>query len=162
MEIDSLTAKWRAALPQAVAALELSVVPVSEAMWMTVLEGVHKRTLPVSLAVKERSLMVTAFLSAAPDENHEEVYRLLLNRNQHTTLVHYAVDDTGQLVIVGRIPLLVLEEHGMDVVFGAVLALADDVFPAVLSRGFASYIATEQQWRDQAGLPPNPIRGDRD
>jgi len=157
---DALTAKWRDALPQAVAALELSVVPVSEAMWMTVLEGVHKRTLPVSLAVKERSLVVTAFLSAAPDENQEEVYRLLLNRNQHATLVHYAVDDTGQLVIVGRISLLVLEEHGMDAVFGAVLALADDVFPAVLTRGFASYIATEQQWRDKAGMPANPIRGD--
>lgn len=157
---DALTAKWRDALPDAVTALGLSVVCVSEAMWMTVLEGVHKRTLPVSLAVQERSLVVTALLSAPADENHEEVYRLLLNRNQHTTLVHYAVDDTGQLVIVGRIPLVVLEEHGMDPVLGAVLALADDVFPAVLSRGFASYIATEQQWRAQAGLPANPIRGD--
>lgn len=157
---DPLTVKWRQALPEAIQAFDLSVVPVSEAMWMTVLEGVNKRTLPVSLAVKERSLFVTAFLSAEPDENHEEVYRLLLARNQQATLVHYALDDTGQLVIVGRIPLIVLEEHGVDAVFGAVLALADDVFPAVLSRGFASYIATEQQWRAQAGLPANPIRGD--
>lgn len=156
---DLTTAKWRNDVPSAISALGLSVVNVSEAMWMTVLEGVNKRTLPVSLAVRERSLVVTAFLSAALDENREDVYRLVLNRNQHTSLVHYALDDADQLVIVGRIPLVVLDEHGMDAVLGAVLALADDVFPAVLSRGFASYIATEQQWRAQAGLAANPIRG---
>jgi hypothetical protein len=34
------------------------------------------------------------------------------------------------------------------------------VFPAVLARGFASYIAAEQQWRANVGLPANPIGGD--
>jgi len=157
---DDLTSTWRAALPDAIAALGLSVVAVSDAMWMTVLEGVNKRTLPVSLAVKERSLVVSAFLSAPPDEGHAEVYRLLLSRNQHTSLVHFALDDAGQLVINGRIPLVALDVYDIDTVLGAVLALADDVFPTVLTRGFASYIAAEQQWRANAGLPANPIGGD--
>jgi hypothetical protein len=75
-------------------------------------------------------------------------------------LVHYALDDSGQLVINGRIPLVVLDDYGVDAVLGAVLSLADDVFPAVLARGFASYIAAEQQWRANVGLPANPIGGD--
>lgn len=157
---DDVTADWQKRLPDAIAALGLSVAHVADAMWMTVLEGVNKRTLPVSLAVKEQMLIVTALLSAPPDEGHAEVYRLLLSRNQHTSLLHYALDDSGQLVINGRIPLVALDDNGVDVVLGAVLALADDVFPAVLSRGFASYIAAEQQWRANAGLPANPISGE--
>jgi hypothetical protein len=157
---DNTTTHWQDALPQAITALGLTVVSVSDAIWMTVLEGVNKRTLPVSLSIKERSLVVTAFLSAPPDEGHAEVYRLLLSRNQHASLVHYALDDSGQLVINGRIPLVVLDDYGVDAVLGAVLSLADDVFPAVLARGFASYIAAEQQWRANVGLPANPIGGD--
>lgn len=156
-----VTQTWQKNMPHALAELGLEPVAVSDTMWMVVLEGVNKRSLPVSLTVKERSLHVTAFLSAPPDEAHGDVYRLLLSRNQHVSLAHYAVDDAGQLVINGRIPLGAVTEAGLDAVLGEVLALADDVFPAVLARGFASYIDTEQQWRAAAGLPPNPISGER-
>lgn len=158
---DDVTATWRQGMLKALTELGLDPLPVSDTMWMVVLEGVNKRSLPVSLTVKERTLHVTAFLSAPPDEAHDDVYRLLLSRNQHVSLVHYALDDAGQLVINGRIPLVTVSDAGLDAVLGEVLALADDVFPAILTRGFASYIDTEQQWRAASGLPSNPISGDR-
>lgn len=158
---DNVATAWRTRLPAVLDELGVATTRVSDTMWMVVLEGVNKRSMPVSLTVKERTLIVSAFLSAPPDEAHDEVYRLLLSRNQHVTFVHYALDDAGQLVINGRIPLPVVADAGIDAVLGEVLALADDVFPAVLARGFASYIDTEQQWRQTVGLPPNPIRGDQ-
>lgn len=157
---DDPVARWRDALPAALENLGLPVETVNETMWMTVLEGVHKRSLPVSLTIKEQTLRLSAFLAGPLDEGHETVYRLLLSRNQHAASAHYALDDAAQLVINARVALAMLDPDDLDALLGEVLALADDVFPAVLTHGFAGYIDAEQQWRRNAGMLPNPIRGD--
>ncbi len=143
-----------------VAGLEAAGLPaetVGEDRWMTLLEGEHKRTIPVLLDLGERSLTVTSLLAAAPDEGHAEVYRILLQRNQRPLPVHFALDDEGDLILVGQVPLAALDEASFDALLGAALTQADETFDQVLRAGFASYLDVEQRWRAKVGLPPNPV-----
>ena len=135
----------------------LPVTAVGPDRWLTTLAGVHKRTIPVLLHLDERSLKVSSLLAGRPDEQHEAVHRLLLHRNQRPAPVHFALDDEGDLLLVGRVPLAALDDRAVDELLGLVLAMADDVFDRVLATGFASYLAAEQRWRAREGLPPNPV-----
>ena len=135
----------------------LPVAVVGEDRWLTRLEGERKRTIPVLLHLDERSLKVSSLLAGRPDEQADAVHRLLLHRNQRPAPVHFALDDEGDLVLVGRVPLVALDARAVDELLGLVLAMADDVFDRVLATGFASYLAAEQRWRAREGLPPNPI-----
>ena len=135
----------------------LPVAVVGEDRFLTQLAGKHKRTIPVLLHVDERSLKVSSLLAGRPDEQHDVVHRLLLHRNQRPAPVHFAIDDEGDLLIVGRVPLEGVDEDALDELLGVVLAMADDIFDRVLTLGFASYVDAEQRWRAREGLPPNPV-----
>jgi pyrroline-5-carboxylate reductase len=136
---------------------DLPVVVVGEDRFMTQLTGEHKRTIPVLLHVDERSLKVSSLLAGAPDEQHDAVHRLLLHRNQRPAPVHFALDDEGDLLLVGRLPHASVDAAAIDELLGLVLAMSDDVFDRVLAVGFASYLEAEQRWRAREGLPPNPV-----
>jgi len=135
----------------------LPVTVVGEDRFLTMLAGEHKRTIPVLLHVDERSLKVSSLVSGRPDEQHDVVHRLLLHRNQRPAPVHFAIDDEGDLLLVGRVPIEGVDETALDELLGVVLAMADDVFDRVLTLGFASYVEAEQRWRAREGLPPNPV-----
>lgn len=147
----------RTVLLSALEAAGLDVDQVGEDRWMTMIAGEWKRTIPLLLDLEERTLRLTSLFAGVPDEGHEEVYRLLLRRNQRHQPVHFALDDEGHLVITGMVPLAALDEQAVDDLLGAVLTLADETFNQVLRTGFASYLDAEQRWREKAGLPPNPV-----
>lgn len=146
----------RTALRTVLADADLAVDEVGEDRWMTMLTGQHKRTIPVLLHLDERRLKVTSLFAGVPDEGHEAVYRLLLARNQHAGYVHFALDDSGGLILTGAVPLAAVDEALVDELLGRVLTLADETFDAVLRTGFAGYLEVEQRWRAKVGLPPNP------
>ncbi len=135
----------------------LDVEVVGEARAMTMLAGEHKRTIPVLFEVGDRNLRVQSLFTGVPDEGHVEVYALLLHRNERARHVHFALDDEGDLLLVGTIPLAALDEELLGQVLGELLATADETFDAVLRTGFAGYLAHEQAWRRRAGMAPNPI-----
>jgi hypothetical protein len=147
----------RRALLATLEANELDVAEVGEDRWMTMLAGEWKRTIPLLLDLDERTLRITSLLAGVPDEGHADVYRILLQRNQRPLPVHFALDDEGDLILVGQVPLAVLDERAVDELLGAVLTLSDETFNQVLRAGFASYLEVEQRWRSKAGLPPNPV-----
>ncbi len=124
---------------------------------MTMLAGEHKRTIPVLLEVGDTSLQITSLFTGAPDEAHADVYELLLHRNERSRWVHFALDDEGDVVLVGRVPLGSVDEVLVGEVLGEVLTVSDETFDGVLRRGFADYLTHEQAWRARAGLAPNPI-----
>lgn len=144
-------------VPHGLEAAGLDADEVSPGTWMTVLSGERKRTLPVMLEVDDRSLHVQALLAPAPDEGHAEVFRYLLQRNLRHSPIHFAVDDEGDIVLVGSVPLEAVDETSFDRLLGEVLTVADETFNAVLRLGFRSYIDAEQRWRAKNGLPPNPV-----
>ena len=147
----------RDVLLAALDAADLEVDEVGEDRWMTMLAGEWKRTIPLLLDLDERTLKLTSLFAGVPDEGHAEVYRILLQRNQRPQPVHFALDDEGDLIIVGSLPLEAVDARRVDELLGTVLTLADETFNQVLRTGFATYLEAEQRWRETAGLPPNPV-----
>lgn len=136
---------------------DLPVEDVGDRRVLSLLTGDHKRTIPVLLQVTERSLRLTSLFTGVPDEGHAKVYGLLLHRNERARHVHFALDDDGDLILTGRVPLAAVDRGLLDELLGELLLTADETFDAVLRIGFAGYLGHEQRWRAKAGLAPNPV-----
>jgi hypothetical protein len=115
------------------------------------LPGEKKLQTPVRLDVGRHALGVHAFVCRRPDENHEQVYRWLLERNLRIYGVSFAVDRLGDIYLDARLPLEVLTPEELDRLLGAVLAAADESFNPILELGFASSIRKEWEWRKLRG-----------
>jgi hypothetical protein len=94
---------------------------------------------------------VHAFVARNPDENHEVVYRWLLERNLKMYAVSFAVDSAGDIYLDGRLPLHAVTAEEVDRLLGAVLTYADESFNTILELGFASSIRKEWNWRVARG-----------
>ena len=150
-------AQARRVLLEVLEASGLEVTEVAEDRWMTMLSGEWKRTIPVLFDLGDRRLTATSLFAGVPDEGHEEVYRILLQRNQRPGPVHFALDDEGDLILTGQLPIVAVDADAVDELLGQLLVLSDETFNRVLRAGFAGYLAVEQRWRERAGLPPNPV-----
>ncbi|UYM06864.1 type III secretion system chaperone family protein [Solicola gregarius] len=115
------------------------------------LPGERKLTTACRLEVGEQALGIHAFVARRPDENHEAVYRWLLERNLKLYAVAFAVDHNGDIHLDGRLPLHAVTPEEIDRVLGAVLTYADESFNTILELGFASSIRKEWQWRIARG-----------
>lgn len=147
----------RALLTDTLDAAGVEVTDLGDDGYLAVLSGEWKRTIPVLVRIEDRSLTLRSLFSAGPDESHAEVYRLLLQRNQRSGPVHFALDDEGDVVLLGGIALAALDERTLDELLGALVAVADETFNRFLRTGFATYLDAEQRWREKAGLARNPV-----
>ncbi|HSK25282.1 MAG TPA: YbjN domain-containing protein [Jiangellales bacterium] len=111
------------------------------------LPGERKQRTVCSLAVGDHSLVVNAFVARCPDENHEAVWRWLLERNARLYGVAFSVDAAGDIYLVGRLPLSSVSAEEVDRLLGVVLDTADSSFNTILELGFASSIRREWEWR---------------
>ena len=116
-----------------------------------VLPGEHKLRTTCSLVAGEHSLSVNAFVARHPDENADAVHRWLLERNRRLFGIAYAIDQLGDIYLVGRIPVEAVSEQLLDQVLGAVLSEADGSFNIILELGFRSSIEKEWRWRLSRG-----------
>ena len=114
------------------------------------LPGERKLQTPVRVDVGNHALGVHAFVCRNPDENHQGVYRWLLEKNLKLYAVAFAVDATGDIYLDARLPLA-SAAGDLDGVLGAVLATADESFNTILELGFASSIRKEWEWRNARG-----------
>ena len=117
------------------------------------LPGERKLQTPVRIDLGPHALAVHAFVCRNPDENHERVYRWLLERNLRTYAVSYAVDHLGDIYLDGRLSLAAVTPAEVDRLLGAVLTYADESFNTILELGFASAIRKEWEWRTLRGEP---------
>jgi hypothetical protein len=115
------------------------------------LPGERKLQTPVRLDVGPHALAVHAFVCRNPDENHERVYRWLLERNLKTYAESYAVDQLGDNYLDARLPLALVTPDELDLLLGSVLTHADGSFNTILELGFASSIRKEWEWRRLRG-----------
>ena len=116
-----------------------------------VLPGEHKLRTTCSLVVGDHSLSVNAFVARHPDENSAAVHAWLLERNRRLFAVAYAIDQLGDIYLVGRIPIAAVTDAVLDQVVGAVLDEADGSFNTILALGFRSSIEKEGRWRLSRG-----------
>lgn len=130
---------------------DLEWTELSEGVFSVVLPGEKKLQTPVRLDVGKHALGVHAFVARRPDENHERVYRWLLERNLKLFGVAFAVDHMGDIYLDGRLPLSSVTPDEIDRLLGAVLTYADESFNTILELGFASSIRKEWDWRISRG-----------
>ncbi|HLL07532.1 MAG TPA: YbjN domain-containing protein [Nocardioidaceae bacterium] len=119
--------------------------------FVVTLPGERKLTTTCTLEVGDHALGVHAFVARQPDENHERVYRWLLERNLKLYGVAFAVDAAGDIYLDGRLPLRALDATEVDRILGSVLTYADESFNSILEMGFASSIRKEWEWRRARG-----------
>lgn len=130
---------------------EIEYEETREGLFSFTLPGEKKLQTAVRLDVGEHALGVHAFVCRNPDENHERVYRWLLERNLRMYAVSFAVDRTGDIYLDGRLPLSSVSPDELDRLLGSVLSYADESFNAILELGFASSIRKEWEWRKLRG-----------
>jgi hypothetical protein len=132
-------------------ASEIEYVEETPGAFSLSLPGEKKLQTPVRLDVGPHALGVHAFVCRNPDENHERVYRWLLERNLRMYGVAFAVDRHGDIYLDARLPLESVTADELDRLLGSVLSNADDSFNAILELGFASSIRKEWEWRISRG-----------
>lgn len=115
------------------------------------LPGERKLKTTCRLEVNQHALGVHAFVARHPDENHEAVYRWMLERNLKLYGVAFAVDSAGDIYLDGRLPLEAVTAEELDRLLGSVLSYADESFNTILELGFASSIRKEWRWRESRG-----------
>ena len=115
------------------------------------LPGEKKLQTAVRLDVGPHALGVHAFVCRRPDENHEAVYRWLLQRNLRMYAVGFALDRLGDIYLDARLPLASVTHDELDRLLGSVLTYADESFNTILELGFASSIRKEWEWRKLRG-----------
>ncbi|MFC0623522.1 YbjN domain-containing protein [Kribbella deserti] len=130
---------------------ELVFTEVKPGEFSAELPGEKKLKTSVALIVGTQALSVRAFVVRRPDENHEAVYRWLLERNLKMYGVAFAVDHLGDIYLDGRIPLQAINPVEVDRLLGSVLEYADSSFNPILELGFASSIRKEYEWRISRG-----------
>jgi hypothetical protein len=124
---------------------------IEDGVFTVVLPGEKKLQTPVRLDVGRHALAVHAFVARHPDENHERVYRWLLERNLKMFGMAFAVDHLGDIYLDGRLPLSTVTPDEIDRLLGSVLSYADESFNTILELGFASSIKKEWEWRLSRG-----------
>lgn len=144
---DALQALVTAALTDA----EVPFDEVEPGAFLLTLPGERRYRTLVWLLIGDHELLIESFVCRQPDENHEGVYRYLLQRNAKLRTVAYCLDALGDIHLVGRLGLATLTAAEIDTTLGVLLTASDADFNPILERGFASSIRREWAWRSATG-----------
>jgi hypothetical protein len=123
----------------------------NEKTFLLTLPGEKKLQTHCALIVGDHSLSINAFVIRKPDENAAGVHEWLLSKNAGMYCVSYAINELGDIYLVGRIPLTTVTEQELDRILGAVLQYSDSSFNPLLELGFSSAIRREWAWRVSRG-----------
>jgi hypothetical protein len=142
---------YASALADALTGLGLDFESPRPGACLVALKGEHKLATMTWLIAGAHSLHVEAFFCRQPDENHAAFYRFLLERGSRMYGMAFALDQTGDVYLVGRLPLAAISNEEIDRLLGCVLSYADENFDQALMLGFASAIRKEYAWRVKRG-----------
>ena len=119
--------------------------------FLITLPGEKKLQTHCALIIGDHSLSINAFVIRKPDENLEGVHEWLLAKNASMYSVAYAINELGDIYLVGRLPLSAVTDQEIDRILGAVLQYSDSSFNPLLEMGFSSAIRREWAWRVSRG-----------
>ena len=140
---------------------EIEFEELSDGVFSFSLPGEKKLQTAVRLDLGPHALGIHAFVCRNPDENHERVYRWLLERNLKMYAVAFGVDPLGDIYLDARLPLASVTHEDLDRLLGSVLSYADESFNAILELGFSSAIRKEWEWRKLRGEPTHNLEAFR-
>jgi hypothetical protein len=137
---------------------------VEAGAYLVELHGVRRPRTLLWLIAGEQAVQLEAFVQhmiAVPDPG--PVHRHLLRRNLGLRTVHYALDDVGDLFLVGSLPHAALSEGGVDGVLGEVLSLLETDGPTLRALAYgdrldgdpalAAKVCADGAGRRPAGTP---------
>jgi hypothetical protein len=137
----------------ALSAEDLEWQRLDSATFAVALPGEKRLKTACLLTIGAHALEIEAFVMRAPEENREQVYAWLLQRNARMYAVSWSIDSAGDVYLAGRIPLSAVTADELDRVLGSVLEYADSSFNVLLELGFGSSIRREWAWRVKNDQP---------
>jgi hypothetical protein len=120
-------------------------------IFLVTLPGEKKLQTHCALIVGDHSLSINAFVIRKPDENEGRVFEWCLKKNASMYGIAFALNEIGDLYLVGRLPLTAVTDREIDRILGSVLQYSDSSFNPLLELGFASSIRREWAWRLSRG-----------
>ena len=131
--------------------LDLDWAEPAPGLFSVSLPGTRKLVTECALQVGKYGVNLRAFVARNPDENHDGVYRWLLERNLKLHGICFAVDKHGDIYLTASVPVELVTRAEVDRLLGAVAEAADDSFNVILELGFAESIRHEWAWRRSRG-----------
>lgn len=119
--------------------------------FLLTLPGERKLETHCALVVGDHSVSINAFVIRKPDENADQVHEWLLKKNATMYCVAFAINELGDIYLVGRLPFSSITERELDRVIGAVLQYSDTSFNPLLELGYSNAIRREWAWRVSRG-----------
>lgn len=119
--------------------------------FLLTLPGERKLETHCALVVGDHSVSINAFVIRKPDENADQVHEWLLKKNASMYCVAFAINELGDIYLVGRLPFSSINERELDRVIGAVLQYSDSSFNPLLELGYSNAIRREWAWRVSRG-----------
>jgi hypothetical protein len=122
-----------------------------ESTFLVTLKGEKKLQTHCALIVGDHSLSINAFVIRKPDENEDQVHHWCMTKNAAMYGLAFAINQLGDIYLVGRLPLDAVNEQELDRLLGSVLQYSDSAFNPLLEIGFANAIRREWAWRVSRG-----------
>ncbi len=151
MGLTAAGERAREAVADVLAGLDLPWSEAEPGLFEVTLPGTRKLRTACAFEVGDHGLGVRAFVCRRPDENHEQVYRWLLQHNLKLRGVCFSLDAVGDIYLTGNLALDAVTADAVDRVLGEVAQTADASFDPLLELGFADSIRREWAWRRARG-----------
>lgn len=119
--------------------------------FLITLKGEKKLQTHCALIVGDHSLSINAFVIRKPDENEDQVHHWCMSKNAAMYGLAFAINQLGDIYLVGRLPLEAVTATELDRILGSVLQYSDSSFNPLLEIGFANAIRREWAWRLSRG-----------
>jgi hypothetical protein len=119
--------------------------------FLVTLPGEKKLQTHCALVIGDHSLSINAFVIRKPDENEAGVHHWCMRKNASMYGLAFAINQLGDIYLVGRLPLDAVNPQELDRILGSVLQYSDSAFNPLLELGFANAIRREWAWRVSRG-----------
>jgi len=122
------------------------------------LPGTNKQFVNVAMTIGDTVFKIESFVARNPDENHEAVYRWILEQNSKLLVINYCLDHLGDIYLSGTLPIAAVDLDQIDQLLGVMLQTSDNSFNILLELGFKSAIEREWAWRTSKGMDISNLR----
>jgi len=119
--------------------------------FMVTLPGEKKLETQCALVIGDHSLSINAFVIRKPDTHEDAVHKWCMLKNASMYGIAFAINELGDIFLVGRLPLDAVNAQEIDRIIGSVLQYSDSSFNPLLELGFADAIRREWAWRVSRG-----------
>lgn len=131
---------------------DLAPEEVTENALVVTIKGNTKLQINVAMAIGTHTFRIESFVARNPDENHEAVYRWMLEENRKLLSTAFCLDGYGDIYLRSSLPMESLTLDQVDQLLGIIVAQSDRSFNVLLELGFKSAIEREWAWRTSRGM----------